>query len=45
MSVSIKDMRIDYGRPDVPMPEEFLDRLNIMAVFKQMCAERMPDGD
>jgi hypothetical protein len=44
MTASIKDMRIDHDRTDVPMPEEFLDRPNIIAVLKQMGSKRMPEG-
>ncbi len=44
LSPSIEHMRIDHGRTDILVPEEFLHRPNIIAVFKQMGGERMPEG-
>ena len=44
MSASIEDMRVDHGRADVLMAQQFLDRPNIIAVLKQMGGKRMPEG-
>jgi hypothetical protein len=44
MTASIKDMRIDHGRTDVPMPEEFLDGSDIVAFFHEIRGERMAQG-
>lgn len=41
VSVSIEDMCIDYGWTDVLLPEDLLDRPNIIAVLKQMGRKRM----
>jgi len=37
-------MSIDHRGFDVFMPEEFLDRADIIAAFYKMCRERMPES-
>ena len=34
LSPSIEHLRIDHGRTDILVPQEFLDRRNIVAVLK-----------
>ena len=40
----VQHMRVDHGRADVRMPEEFLDRPDIVSRFEQVSRERMPQG-
>ena len=42
--VAIKDVRIDLGRGDIPVPEQLLDGPDVIAHFEQMGCERMPQG-
>jgi len=35
-------MRVNHGRIDVAMPQQFLDRPDVLASFRQMGRERMP---
>lgn len=44
VSASIEDMRIDHGRTDILMAQQFVDRPNIVTVLKQMRGKRMPEG-
>ena len=38
----ITDVRVDHGRADVMMAEQFLNGANIMASFEQVGGEAMP---
>ncbi len=41
-SPSVQYLCINQGRAHVAVPRQLLDRSNIVAVFQQMCRERMP---
>jgi hypothetical protein len=38
----VEDMGVDHRRADVPMPEQFLNRLDVVAVFQQVRGECVP---
>lgn len=38
---TVKDMRINHGRLDILMPQQFLDRSDVVTAFKQMGGEGM----
>jgi hypothetical protein len=37
-------MGVDHGRTDAPMTEKLLNRPNVVAIFKEMRSECMPEG-
>ena len=40
ISAHIYSLRIiNHRRPNIPMAEQFLDRPNVVPIFKQMCGE------
>ena len=41
---AIEDMRVDHRGGDVPVPEQILDRADVIAVFQEMGGERVPEG-
>lgn len=41
---TIQDMRVDHRGAHIPMPEQFLDRPDVIAVFQQMRGERMAEA-
>ena len=36
LAASVKDMRVDHRRADIPIPEQFLNRTDVVAVFQQV---------
>src|SRR5262249_43264387 len=42
--VPVEDVSVDHGRGDVAVPEEFLNRADVVAVFEQVRSERVPEG-
>jgi hypothetical protein len=38
----VEDMGVDHRRADVPMPEQFLNRPDVVAVFQQVRGECVP---
>jgi len=36
-------MRIDHGRADVLVPQEFLHRPNIVTILQQVCGKAVPE--
>ena len=41
---SVQDMGVDLRRAHVTVPEQFLNRADIMAVFQQVRGERVTEG-
>ena len=41
LTASIQDMGIDYRGTDSAVPQELLNGSDVVAVFQQMCGERM----
>jgi hypothetical protein len=39
-AAAIQDVRVDHGRPDVAMAEQFLDGADVVAVFEQVRGKR-----
>ena len=37
----VEDVSVDYRRPDILVPQEFLDSANIITVFQRMGRETM----
>lgn len=44
LSASIEHMRIDHRRADVFVPEQLLNRPDVVAILKQMGGKGMPEG-
>lgn len=43
-STSIEHVRINHCRFDIFMPEQFLNRANVVAILKQVCGKGMAKG-
>ena len=41
-SALVQDMGVDHGGVDVAVPQQFLDRPDIVPFFQEMGSERMP---
>ena len=41
---TVEDMRVDHGRVHVPVAQQFLDGLDIVAVREQVGREGVPQG-
>ena len=41
---TVEDVRMDHRRGDVAVPEEFLNRADVVPVFEQVGRERVPNG-
>ena len=44
MASPVQHIRVNHGRADVFVSQEFLDRTNVVAGLKQMCGKGMPEG-
>jgi hypothetical protein len=40
-AASIQDVRVDHGRSHVSVPQELLNRKDVVAIFQQMSGKRM----
>jgi len=40
----IEDVRIEHGRSEVTMTQEFLDGPDIMTRFEQVCCKTVPES-
>jgi hypothetical protein len=38
----IQDMRVDHGRADIPVPQQLLDRPDVIPVFEEVRGEWVP---
>jgi len=43
-SSSVEDVRVDHRRSDIPVPQQFLYRPNVVPFLPKMGSERMPKG-
>ena len=43
-AAAVKYMRVDHRSRDVPVPQEFLDRANVVAPFEQVRRKRVPQA-
>jgi hypothetical protein len=41
-AATLEDVGIDHGRPDIVMPEEFLNRTDVVPVFEQVGRKGVP---
>jgi hypothetical protein len=41
LPATVQHVGIDHRRLHIPMPEEFLNAADIVAIFQEMCGERM----
>ena len=39
LATALEHMRIDHGGPDVLVPQEFLHRTNVIAIFQKVCGK------